>query len=95
MSRRTDPILLASTGSTTAVFHGGRPLHEVLAVGVAHRAQNGRYDAILKERRAQLAKEVLADYDYESLEFWEPDDEPSKRLRKTKGLKWLYEKKHP
>ena len=47
-----------------------------------------------KARRRRLAREraqeVLADYDYESIEFWEPEDLPYKRLLAAGGLKYLY-----
>ena len=34
----------------------------------------------LTDSRIQSIRRVLADYSYESIEFWEPDDEPYKRL---------------
>ena len=44
----------------------------------------------LVSRLASKAEAVLYDYSYEPIEFYDPMDEPQRRLLATKGLKFLY-----
>ena len=41
---------------------------------------------------ASKAQEVLYDYSYEPIEFYDPMDQPQRRLLASKGLKFLYKK---